>query len=200
VANLRARLRCPVCLLVVTVSDATARWAAKPITMGGTNIFEPFVLGPSSVPEITDADQARENPELAVLSAMAHGRRADSQKAAQIAVAAQIASAGLEEGRSKLYFDLIMNALSKAARQVLGTMDLATYEYQSDFARKYVAQGEARGVIRGRGTLIVRLLTAKFGALSEETRNQILSLSSAELEVVGERLLGACTLEEALIR
>ena len=200
VANLRARLRCPVCLLVVTVSDAMARWSAKPIAMGGTNTFQPFVLGPSSVPEITDADQARENPELAVLSAMAHGRRADSQKSAQIAAAAQMASVELEEDRSKLYFDLIMNALSEAARQVLGSMDLATYEYQSDFARHYVAQGEARGEIRGRATLIVRLLTAKFGALSEETRNQILSLSSVELEVVGERLLGACTLEEALIR
>src|SRR5262245_20943859 len=31
VVNLRARLKCAVCLLVVTVDEATARWAAKPV-------------------------------------------------------------------------------------------------------------------------------------------------------------------------
>lgn len=33
VANLRARLKCPVCLLVVTADDATARWACKSVDM-----------------------------------------------------------------------------------------------------------------------------------------------------------------------
>ena len=198
VANLRARLKCPVCLLVVAVDDAVARWAAKPIEMGGTNRFTPYVLGPSAVPEITDANQAQDDPELAVLSVMAHGRDADSQKSAQIAIAAQIASAGLEEDRSKLYFDLIMNSLSEAARRALGTMDLTTYEYQSDFAKHYVAQGVAEGEIRGRANLIIRLLTVRFGALSAEMRSQILSLSVAELDLVGERLLSARTLEEAV--
>jgi hypothetical protein len=128
---------------------------------------------------------------------MAHGRDADSQKSAQIAVAAQIASAGLEEDRSKLYFDLIMNSLSEAARQELRTMDLSTYEYQSDFAKHYVAQGVAEGEIRGRAALVMRQLTARFGAASADARSQILALSSAELDLVGERLLTARTLEEA---
>ncbi len=35
VATLRARLECPVCLLVVTVEEAIARWAAQVIEMGG---------------------------------------------------------------------------------------------------------------------------------------------------------------------
>ena len=37
VATLRARLECPVCLLVVTVEEAIARWAAQVIEMGGGN-------------------------------------------------------------------------------------------------------------------------------------------------------------------
>ncbi len=76
-ANLRARLRCPVCLLVVTADDLVARWAAKSVEMGGSNRFTPYVLGLSGVPEMTDTDRARADPEIAVLSAMAHGRHVD---------------------------------------------------------------------------------------------------------------------------
>jgi hypothetical protein len=37
VANLRARIKCPVCLLVVAVDEHVARWAAAPIDLGGIN-------------------------------------------------------------------------------------------------------------------------------------------------------------------
>lgn len=85
--NLRARLKCPVCLLVITDDDRVARWAAKPIELGGGNQFVPVVLGPSGVPEVTDPAQANADPELAVLSAMAHGQDIDVRKAVQIACA-----------------------------------------------------------------------------------------------------------------
>jgi len=35
--------------------------------------FVPVVLGPDSVPVVTEPDRARQDPELAVLSALAHG-------------------------------------------------------------------------------------------------------------------------------
>jgi hypothetical protein len=79
--GLRARMRCPVCLLVVTPRDAVARWAALPIDLGGGNRFSPLVLGPAGVPQITDHARAKADPELAVLSAMAHGQDADPAKA-----------------------------------------------------------------------------------------------------------------------
>jgi hypothetical protein len=44
-ANLRAKLRCPVELLVVTPSDRVARWAAEPIPIG-QGYIRPVVLGP----------------------------------------------------------------------------------------------------------------------------------------------------------
>jgi hypothetical protein len=50
VTNLRARLECPVCLLVVTADERVAHWAAKPIELGGGNEFTPLVLGRSGVP------------------------------------------------------------------------------------------------------------------------------------------------------
>lgn len=202
VANLRARLECPVCLLVVTADDAVARWAAQPVELGGHHWFAPYVLGPSAVPEITDEAEARLNPELAVLSAMAHGKAVDVERAAQVANAAQAATAGLDADRSKLYFDLIMNSLSEAARQALKVMDLQNYEYQSDFARHYVAQGiaqgEAQGEVRGRASLILRLLSVRFGSLDEAVRARIAASSVVELETIGERLLTARSLRDVL--
>jgi hypothetical protein len=50
VASLRARLSCPVCLLVVTADEAVARWAGKCVQLGGLHHFAPYVLGPSGVP------------------------------------------------------------------------------------------------------------------------------------------------------
>jgi hypothetical protein len=198
VANLRARMECPVCLLVVTADESTARWATRSIDLGGGNRFVPLVLGPSGIPEITDQAQALADPELAVLSAMAHGRDADTDKSTQIALAAQFASVGLDDDRSKLYFDLILISLSEAARKALRNMDPATYQYQSDFAKRYVAQGEVQGEIKGRAALVAKQLALRFGPLPESTRAEIEAASLAELDAIGERLLTAQTLETAL--
>jgi hypothetical protein len=128
---------------------------------------------------------------------MAHGQDADYSKAAQIALAAQLASLGLDEDRSRLYFDLVFASLSEAARKELRTMDPAKYEYQSDFAKHYVAQGKAEGELRGRAGLITRQLTLRFGPLPPEALSRIATASIEELDAIGERLLTARTLEEA---
>jgi hypothetical protein len=198
VANLRARLKCPVSLLVVTADDSVARWASRDVEMGAANRFKPYVLGPSGVPVVTDEAQARENPELAVLSAMAHGRDADSKRAAEIAAAAYVVSAGLDVDRSKIYCDLIHHSLGEAARQALKKVDARTYVYQSDFARKYIAQGRAEGVAEGRAALIIRLLSLRFGAIEAHTQARIQQAPVAELEAIGERLLTAHTLADAV--
>src|SRR5690606_31690257 len=53
VAVLRARLRRNVCLLVVAPDETIARWAARPIDLGGGNWFRPLVIGPTAIPAIT---------------------------------------------------------------------------------------------------------------------------------------------------
>lgn len=73
IANLRSQLERPVSLLVFAPNDAEARWAAEPIDLGGgSGYVTPHVIGPSGIPEVLDEEQARANPELPVLSAMAH--------------------------------------------------------------------------------------------------------------------------------
>lgn len=202
VANLRARLQCPVFLLVVTASEATARWAGRPIDLGASNSFTPFVIGPSGVPWVTSEEQARADPELAVLSAMAHGQDPDVERSAQVANAAQMASMGLDEDRATLYCDLVQFALSEAARRALQNMDPAKYEYQSEFARRYVAQGREEGREQGRAAgradLLAKLLAHRFGQLPGAAHERLATATIEELDAIGERLLSARTLPEAL--
>lgn len=200
VANLRARRRLPVCLLVVTVDEATARWASRPIELGGGNVFRPLVLDRSAVPEIVDEDRARSDPELSVLSAMAHGRDADVGKAARIANLAVDVSLGLDSDRSKLYFDLVVVSLSEPARRELRAMDPAKYEYQSEWVRQWLAEGKAEGKAEGRADLLVRQLTLRYGELDEAALARIRTASIDELDAIGERVLTAGSLEEALGR
>jgi hypothetical protein len=74
IANLRARHRCPVCLLVITIEEAVARWAGRSIELGPGTRCKPWVVGPSNAPAVTGLQDARENIELAVLSAIEHGQ------------------------------------------------------------------------------------------------------------------------------
>jgi hypothetical protein len=200
VANLRARLECPVSLMVVTPYEHVARWAAKPVYLGCGCWFAPYVLGPSCIPQVTDEAQARSNPELAVLSAMAHGLEADPARALEIALAARTACVGLDVDRADLYVDLIINSLNEAARRALMNMDLRKlkYQFQSEWAREQFAERMAEGELRGRAALIIRQLVARFGQVAPQVDDRIQHASIAELDAIGERLLTAPTLQDAL--
>lgn len=222
VANLRARLECPVSLLVVTPSERVARWAARPIHIGGEYWFTPHVLGPAGIPEMTSEQRARENPELAVLSAMAHGRDDDPDRAVEIALAALRASGGLDVDLAKMYGHLIVNSLSEAAREALTSMPARKYELQvpPEEREQLLAQlrelaevpqpartalireavAGVRGEARGRIALLIRQLTAKFGPIETQVNDRIQRAPISELDAIGERLLTARTLQDALGR
>jgi hypothetical protein len=144
------------------------------------------VLGRKAVPVITDPVEAARRPELAVLSAMAHG---DSELGAAIAAAVLPAVGCLDDERARFYGDLVLNSLNEAARRALEAM-MKGYDYQSDFAKKYVAQGER--------ALLLRQLRARFG---EVPANAVAKVEGAELALIerwGERVLSAKTLVEVL--
>ena len=109
----RARERCPFVVLVVTPSAATAKWAARPIELGGGNQDRPLVIGPDGVPKLTDHARARREPQLAVLSVMAHGR-------GKVTTAAAIGTAAARA----------ISRLPTAAqrRRIVSCVDLATLE------------------------------------------------------------------------
>jgi hypothetical protein len=143
----RAIHRCPAGLLIVAPDPAVAGWCAEPIETGVPGfVLHPPVLRRTDVPVVTDLEEAARRPELGVLSAMAHG---ETGQGATIAAAVLPAIRGLDDDRARLYYDLVYNSLNEAARRAMEAM-MKGYEYQSDFAKKYVAQGRTEGRTEGR--------------------------------------------------
>jgi hypothetical protein len=198
IATLRNRIRCPVCLLVVAPDAKVAKWARQPILLGGESRVVPWVLHAANIPQIVNLEQAKSHPELAVLSALAHGRDPDIDKALEIALVAQDAAARLDTGHAELYFDLIACCLSEAASKRLLAMDPKNYEYQSEFARRYVGEGVGRGEVKALVGVALMMVSKKFGDATETTRDRIQHASVAELKPFIERLVDAQTLDEAL--
>lgn len=77
---------------------------------------------------------------------MAHG---ETEQGATIAAAVLPAIRSLDDDRARFYYDLVYNSLNEAARRELEGM-MKGYEYQSDFAKKYVAEGLTEGLVQGR--------------------------------------------------
>jgi hypothetical protein len=96
----RARHECPFVVVVLTTKPLVARWASRPIHVGNGTIFQFHVIGPAGIPKLTNAERAARDPQLAVLSVMAHGR-ANTTTARQIALAAIAAVSTLRDQQQR---------------------------------------------------------------------------------------------------
>lgn len=188
----RAKHRCPVGLLVVAPDPDVAAWCAEPIETGIPGfVLRPPVLGRARVPVVMDAAEAARRPELAVLSAMAHGQ---GEQGAAIAAAVLPAIRGLDDERARFYGDLVLTSLNEAARRTLETM-MKNYEYQSDFAKKYVAQGRAEEA----GRAVLTALRVRGIVVPAADRERILAeKDAAKLERWLERAILAASIGEVL--
>jgi hypothetical protein len=179
-ATLRARLRCPTVLLVVCVETTTATWCATPIALGHPGwTLTPLVLGPDRVPVVTDIEEAIHAPELSVLSAMAHGVSEDRDKVLHAMLSAL---ATVEQERAALYIDVVLAALPTTARRYLEALVTAgTYEYQSDFVRRFIfqgrAEGKAEGKAEGEATAVLTVLDARGIHVPDDARTRITKCS-----------------------
>lgn len=81
-------------------------------------------------------------------------------------------------------------------------MNLRSYEFQSelalDWARRKFARERAEAEAAGRAALLIRQLTVKYGEAARQVDDRIQHASIEELDAIGERLLTAPTLQEAL--
>ena len=179
-ASLRARVGCPTALLVVSPDAAVARWCARPIELGHPGfVLRPLVAGPDAIPIVTDERAAKQDPELTVLSAMAHGQREVGEAIAQAVLSAV---EGLESERVRLYVDLALSSLNEVARAALeALMRSGNYEYQSEFARKYVAQGREEGRQEGEMQALLQSLL------------EVLDARGFEVDAHSRQRLLACT-------
>jgi hypothetical protein len=159
---------CLVDLLVVAPDPSVATWCASPIPLGPPGfVLTPPVLRRSAVPVVTDPAEAARRLELAMLSAMAHG---ETEQGRTIADAVLPSIAGLDEERARFYFDLLINSVNAAARRALEAT-MKGYVYQSDFAKKYVAQGETAARVHG----VLTVLQARGIAVPEAARERVLA-------------------------
>ncbi|WP_437905368.1 hypothetical protein WME95_44870 [Sorangium sp. So ce327] len=197
VTQTRARHRCPTQLLVVTINAAMARWSARPIDTGHLGwALTPLVLGPQGVPVVTDAEQAKAAPEVAVLSAMAHGQ---SEAAEAIGLAFLAAADELDEERRAVYGDLVLSSLNAAARRKLEAMMKSGYQFQSEFARSYVAKGREEGMREGtlktKAQAVLAVLEARGLEVPVEVRERV--LASTDLDELDRWIRRAAVVSDA---
>src|SRR6185312_6012055 len=168
----RAIHGCPAGLLVVAPDPAVAAWCAEPIEIGVPGfVLNPPVLRRTAVPVVTDPEEATRRPELGVLSVLAHG---ETEQRATIASTVLPAIRGLDDDRAKLYHDLVYNSLNDAARRSLEVM-MKGYEYQSDFAKKYVAEGRTEGRTEEAARALLTVFRARGLSVPDAARERILT-------------------------
>lgn len=172
IVNLFARIRCPVELLVVSPSASVAAWASRPIPIGAS-VIRPLVLGPSGVPVIRSVDEASLSPELAVLSAMAHGHD-DVDTAVAIALAASTAAQKLGKDLWLLYFGLIRTGLGEAARKKFQMLPQGQQFFDESQQRSF-ERGALTGKAAGEASAILRVLGKRGLVISDAQREKILA-------------------------
>jgi hypothetical protein len=185
----RRALRCRACVLVIAQSESVANWAARPIVIGPGNVFQPHVLRPSSVPVIEEADEARQAPELGVLSAMSHGG-GDVETAVRVALAASTVAFELGRDDFLLYFGLIQRALGAEARR-----KFKMHPQGVRFFDESQQQSFDKGLARARAEDVIAVLEARNVAVSDEQRERILACT--ELAVLDRWLRKAATAARA---
>src|SRR6185503_5891009 len=126
---------------------------------------------------------------------MAHG---DTEQGATIAGAVLPAIQGLDDDRARFYYDLVYNSLNEAARRALEAM-MKGYEYQSDFAKKYVAQGRVEGRVEEAAHAVLTALRVRGIAVPDAARERILAEKDPErLERWLERAILAASVAEVM--
>lgn len=198
-ATLRFRHRCPSVVLVVSPDAPVARWASRPIPLGGGNTFRPTVLGPSSIPELPSSPVS---PELALLSVKAHPESAAAGELAATSLA------GLEPEALTLYSDVLFSWASPRIQELVMSKLMTSLPYPvSDFAKEHYGrgledgkaagrrEGEAKGRREGEAALILRLLARRFGALPEDVEARVREANADTLARWGDRVLDARTLD-----
>ncbi|MFD6097647.1 hypothetical protein ACFVWN_10145 [Nocardiopsis flavescens] len=96
------------------------------------------------------------------------------------------------------YYDHVLAGRSNAARKYLeDLMSVETYEWQSDFARKYVGIGREEGREEGIASSVLRILHKRDLSVSEDVRSRIESCDDIDtLNTWLDRALDATRAED----
>lgn len=200
--NARARHKCPCVVVVVTASPAVARWAGRPIDVGNGTVFRQRIIGPQSIPKLTNADRAAREPELAVLSAMVHGR-SNTPSARRIAVAAFTGLSRLpDDDQRVLYFLMVERALSAALRKTLEMQPDIRKFMSASQRRSYdnaKAEGKTEGRAEGKAEAVLTILAQRGLPMTARQRREIRGCTElATIDRWLKRALSVASVDELL--
>jgi hypothetical protein len=138
---------------------------------GACTVFRQHIIGPETVPKLTDAAQATREPDLAMLSAFIHARR--NTPAARLIVSATLRGVSrLDPETALLYSMMVRNMLPPALRKELEKMpDLR--KYLSAAEQRTYDLAEARGKARAEAEGVLKILTKRGVTTSPLQRRQI---------------------------
>ncbi|WP_067467751.1 hypothetical protein [Nocardia amamiensis] len=96
--------------------------------------------------------------------------------------------------------DLVMAVLPKAARHFLESlMTTGTYEYKSEFARRYYSRGKAEGRAEGEAAALLRILRTRGFTMSEAIASRIAECTDLDqINIWIDRAVTADSLDEIL--
>ncbi|MFE9771283.1 hypothetical protein ACFYOV_06335 [Streptomyces sp. NPDC005931] len=200
VAYLRAKYDMPVLLVVVCRDRSTAAWATGPFPCAvgpwTTQVTRPFVLGPQTVPHVTDETVVAQQPALAALSALVHS---ESPRAAAILETVARGLMSFEPDITKYWFEVVEVGLESTParenwRKLMQNVVTHFPGHGTLFEEKYlegVAEGEARGEAKG----ILRVLEVRGLPVSDGVRQRITTCT--DLDVLNDWLDRSGTVERA---
>ncbi len=178
-ATLGDEFACEASVLVVTLSQTVADWAARRLRLDPLNTFRCYVVGPGQIPAVLHLETALEHPRLAVLSALTHKHGAEG---AHVAANALRATEAFDRDHRVVYHDLILRDLDAVAAALLEElMDWSTFEFKSPTYHRGVERGRSEGLELGRSEaareVLLRILAARDFEPVAEHRDRILACS-----------------------
>ncbi|WP_405617972.1 hypothetical protein [Streptomyces sp. NBC_00076] len=186
VAYLHAKFNLPVLLLTVCRNRPTAAWAAGPfecrVGPWATQVTRPFVLGPDTVPRITDESAVARQPALATFAAIVH-----SEDEGIVAILELLARGmrSFDKPTAKYWSELLEIGLEDTpARETWRELEKMVISYfpgrgtvfeeaYLDGEAKGKAEGEAKGKAEGEAKGVLRILELRGLPVSDEVRERI---------------------------
>jgi hypothetical protein len=173
----RAERECPAVVLVVAPDAEIATWAAEKVDLGlGLAYIQPLVLGPATLPVVTDPTAAASEVELSILSAMAHG---NGPEGLAVVTAALTALGGLDQEHAAVYFQIIWSVLREPMQRALEALVM---ERQTEgkaqfppFAQRIFDRGQAEGRTEGEARALLTVLRGRGIPVPDAARERILA-------------------------
>ncbi|MFC8565571.1 hypothetical protein ACFUIW_07370 [Streptomyces sp. NPDC057245] len=197
---MRAKFDLPVLLVAVCRSRTTARWAAGPfecrVGPWSSQITRPFVLGPDTVPEITDETLVADQPALATFSAIVHS---ESRGIDAILNLLAHGMRSFDVATAKYWSEMLEVGLEDTpARDRWRELEKVVISYfpgrGTVFEEAYY-DGEAKGKAAGKAEGVLRVLEGRGLAVSDDARARVSDCT--DLDRLDDWLDRAGTVERA---